>query len=137
MSALLTRDNFRIGVFERDNHTCVFCDKPAADAHHIIERRLWPDGGYYLSNGASVCGDHHLDCEMTTISVEDVREACKIEKPILPPHLYADQVYDKWGNIVLPNLQRLKGELFFDESVQKILKRGGVLDLFTNLHRLS
>jgi len=130
---LLIRDEFREQVFERDGHKCVFCEKPAADAHHIIERRLWPDQGYYLSNGASVCGDHHLECEMTTISVEDVREACGIDKFVLPPHLYADQVYDKWGNIVLPNGQRLKGELFHDESVQKILAKGKVLDLFTTL----
>ena len=30
----------------------------------------------------------------------------------------------------MPNGTRLKGELFFDESVQKILAQGGVLDLF-------
>ena len=128
---LLTRVDFREGVFKRDGHVCVFCDEPAVDAHHIIERRLWPDYGYYLNNGASVCEEHHLACEMTTISVEEVREVCGIEKPVIPPHLYSDQIYDKWGNIVLPNTQRLKGELFFDESVQKILGKGKVLDLFT------
>lgn len=133
MNKLLTRDDFRNSVFERDNHTCVFCDKPAVDAHHILERRLWGESsGYYLNNGASVCGEDHLMCEMTTISVEEVREACGIEKPIIPPHLYNDQIYDKWGNIILPNKQRLKGELFFNESVQKILRRGQVLDLFTS-----
>lgn len=129
---LLSRDDFRNGVFERDKHTCVFCDAPAADAHHILERRLWPDGGYYLSNGASVCNFHHIECEKTTISVEEVRDACGITKATLPPHLYSDQIYDKWGNVILPNGQRLKGELFFDESVQKILGKGGVLDLFTD-----
>ncbi len=129
---LLTRDQFREGVFQRDGHCCVFCHLDAVDAHHIIERRLWPDSGYYLDNGASVCAAHHYDCEMTIISVEDVRSACGIEHLILPPHLYHDQVYDKWGNIVLPNGQRLKGELFFDESVQKILRKGRVLDLFTD-----
>jgi len=129
---LLTRDEFRDAVFERDGHKCVFCGEPAQDAHHILERRLWPDGGYYLSNGASVCGAHHLACEYTTISVEEVREACGIEKFNLPPHLYDDQVYDKWGNIVQPNGTRLKGELFHDESVQKALKEGGVLGQFVN-----
>jgi hypothetical protein len=109
----------------------VVCSKPATAAHHIIERRLWSDGGYYLNNGVSICDEHHLDCEMTTISVEEIREACGILKPIIPSHLYKDQVYDKWGNIVLPNKQRLKGELFFDESVQKILERGNVLSEFT------
>ena len=132
MNKLLTRDQFREGTFARDNYTCVFCDKPAKDAHHIIERRLWPDSGYYLNNGTSVCEEHHLACEMTTISVEQVREACKINKPIIPEDMYDDQIYDKWGNIILPNGQRTKGPLFYDESVQKILREGRVLDLFTD-----
>ena len=129
---LLSRDDFRDGVFARDGHVCVFCDSPAVDAHHIIERRLWPDGGYYLENGASVCAEHHIACEETRISVEEVRDVCGIKLIIVPPHLYADQTYDKWGNPVLANGQRLKGELFFDESVQKILRQGGALDLFSN-----
>lgn len=129
---LLTRDKFREGVFARDNHKCVFCDKPAVDAHHILERRLFSDGGYYLDNGASVCVLHHLQCEMTIISVEAVREACGIDKKIIPEHLYADQPYDKWGNPLLANGTRAKGELFYDESVQKILKKGCALDLFTD-----
>lgn len=129
---LLTREQFRDGVFARDRHSCVFCGRTAQDAHHIIERRLWRDGGYYLANGVSVCGEHHLQCEMTTLSVEQVREAAGIRTKLVPPHLYPDQVYDKWGNPVLGNGQRLKGELFFDESVQKILAAGGVLDLFTD-----
>jgi len=132
MNKLLSRDDFRNGVFARDNHICVFCDLPAKDAHHIIERRLWPDSGYYINNGASVCEQHHLECEMTTLSVEEVREACGIEKKVLPPHLYNDVIYDKWANILLPNGTRLKGELFSDESVQKILRRGRVLDSFVN-----
>lgn len=121
MMKLLTRDQFREGVFARDNHKCVLCGYPAKDAHHIIERRLFPDGGYYLNNGASVCAECHMDCEATDVSVERVREAAGIIKPVLPPHLYDDQVYDKWGNIILPNGQRLRGELFSDESVQKVL----------------
>lgn len=130
---LLTRDDFRNNVFARDNHCCVLCGNPAQDAHHVLERRLFTDGGYYLANGASVCGDCHIKCEQTTISVEEVRSAAKIDKPILPLHLYRDQQYDKWGNIVLPNGQRMAGELFHDESVQKILGQGGFLNIFTHL----
>lgn len=130
---LLSRDDFREQVFARDQHTCVFCDLPARDAHHIIERRLWSDGGYYLANGASVCETHHLACERTTISVEQVREACGITTVLVPQHLYPDQAYDKWGNPVLASGMRLKGELFFDESVQKVLAEGGVLADFSDL----
>ncbi len=129
-SKLLTRDEFREGVFERDGHKCVFCGEPAVDAHHIIERRIWGNGGYFIDNGASVCEKHHIECEKTDISVEQVREKCGIKKIVLPEHLYDDQIYDKWGNIILANGQRLKGELFYDSSVQKILS--GVLDLFTD-----
>lgn len=131
---LLTRDEFRKKVFERDNHTCVLCNEPAKDAHHILERKLWPDGGYYLENGASVCEKHHLDCEMTLISVERVREMCHLSNamPVIPLHMYTDQTYDKWGNPILSNGQRLRGELFYDENVQKILEKGKVLDLFTH-----
>ena len=128
MSKLLTRDEFREAVFARDNHKCVFCGAPAVDAHHIIERRLFTDQGYYLDNGASVCAECHIKCETTEYSVEDVRLACGIKKIIVPAHLYPDHQYDKWGNPIMSNGQRLKGELFFDESVQKILKQGGYRD---------
>jgi hypothetical protein len=131
---LLTRDHFRNAVFERDNFLCVICNCPAQDAHHIIERRLFKEphefGGYFVNNGASVCGSCHIACEKTLISVEQVREAAGIKKKVLPSHLYDDQTYDKWGNIILENSQRLKGELFYDESVQKILSE--VLHLFTH-----
>ena len=129
---LLSRDAFREAVFARDYHSCVICGERAVNAHHIIERRLWPDGGYYLDNGASLCAEHHLQCEQTTITVDDVRLAAGITKIIVPPHLYDDHQYDKWGNPLLPSGMRMKGELFHDESVQKILAAGGVLDLFTN-----
>ena len=139
-SSLLTRDQFREGVFARDGHKCVVCGKPNnptsslsrdhLDAHHILERRLWPDGGYYLDNGASVCEEHHIESEETRISCDRLRELCGITKVSLPPHLYRDQPYDKWGNPILPNGMRLRGELFDDVSVQKVL--APVLALFTD-----
>lgn len=129
---LLSRERFRDAIFARDGQRCVFCSAPAADAHHIMERRLWSDGGYYLDNGASVCPEHHVQCETTIISVEAVRIACGIQKVLVPPHLYPDQPYDKWGNPILPNGTRMRGELFHDESVQKVLARGEMLDLFTH-----
>ena len=54
MEILLTRDAFRNAVFERDGHLCVICKEPAIDVHHIIERRLFSDGGYYIDNGVSL-----------------------------------------------------------------------------------
>jgi len=108
----------------------VACGAPAVDVHHIIERRLFADGGYYLENGASLCEQHHIAAEETTLSCKTIREAIGMMKFPLPEHLYSDIDYDKWGNVILANGNRLKGELFFDVSVQKILSQGKVLDLF-------
>lgn len=130
MSKLLSRDDFRASVFARDREMCVVCKKPAADAHHIIERKLWSDGGYYLENGVSLCHEHHLEAEATTLSCEDLRGLAAITKFPLPDHMYVDQRYDKWGNPVLPSGLRLKGELFEDVSVQRALE--SMLSLFTD-----
>jgi len=125
----MTRDEFRDGVFERDNFKCVVCGKDGKDAHHIIERRLWDDGGYHIDNGATLCEEHHVLAEKTVLSCDDIRIAAKINTICLPPYFYRDKKYDKWGNEILNSGLRVKGELFFDESVQKILS--DVMDQFT------
>lgn len=129
---LLDRDTFRESVFTRDGFSCVICGEPAKDAHHIIERRLFSDGGYYLNNGASLCEKHHIEAEQTTLTCDEIRKAAKIETVVLPEHFYSDVEYDKWGNEILRNGTRIKGDLFDDPSVQKILKQGNVLSLFAN-----
>lgn len=129
MPSLLARDEFRNAVFARDGHKCVVCKAPAQDAHHVLERRLWLDGGYHLDNGVSVCGHHHLLAESTELSCDELRGLAGITKVVLPEHLYEGD-YDKWGNPILPNGTRLKGELFHDESVQKVL--APVLHMFVD-----
>lgn len=121
INKLLSREDFKSKGFKRDNYTCVFCSLPAHSVHHIIERHLFPDGGYYLDNGASVCEQHHWDVEKTDISVEEVRKACGIINIVLPPHLDPNLSYDKWGNIILDNGMREPGEMFWEDNVQKIL----------------
>lgn len=129
----MTKDEFRKAVFERDGNRCVMCGEVGQDAHHILERRLWEDGGYYVDNGATLCEQHHIEAEQTKLSPEVIREAAGIIKRVLPEHLYRDYRYDKWGNIVLPlpSKARMKGELFHDPFVQKILASANALDKFT------
>lgn len=136
---LLSREAFREGVFARDGHACVICGRTEVDgirldAHHIIERRLFrEDGGYYLNNGATLCDEGedgcHYRAETTELSVEDVRLAAGIDRPVIPDELYSDHVYDKWGNGILEDGRRSRGPLFGDESVMKVL--GARVDLFT------
>jgi len=140
---ILSRKDFERLVFERDGGTCIFCDKKAVDAHHIVERKLFPpdSGGYFLDNGASVCAHHHMQVEMTTISCGKVRRAAGIARAALPPgdHFDPGQVYDKWGNtIYVPDdvtgndeeedaestYARRPGQMFHLANVQKSLKSG-------------
>jgi hypothetical protein len=140
MFKLLTRKDFREAVFKRDNYACIICgeksiglddkgDSINLDAHHIIERRLFEDGGYYIENGATLCETHHRMAETTELSCDDIREKIGIFDFPIPSHLYSDVNYDKWGNILIPNGTRAMGELFFDESVQKVIEP--VLHLFS------
>jgi len=120
----LTRKQFRNGVFERDGYKCVNCgasaDDTPLDAHHLIERRLWSDFGFYIDNGVTVCDPCHIKAEQTVLSCEELRELAGIKETILPDFFYPDTRYAKWGNPILPDGRRLNGDLFFDESVQKI-----------------
>jgi hypothetical protein len=129
---LLSRDEFKTAVFKRDGGQCVICKRvPAIDAHHLIDRSLWGDSqGYYLENGVSLCGACHLKAEMTLVSCDDLRQAAGITAVFLPDHFYIDDRYDHWGNILHPTGMRIKGELFGQENVQRILKQAGVLDQF-------
>ncbi len=128
----LTREQFREAVFARDGHRCVRCGAPAADAHHVIDRALFADGGCHLDNGASLCADHHLEAETTSLSVEDVRRGAGITRPVTPPQFEEGQRYDKWGNPILPNGQRMRGEMFGLENVTRALAASGSLALFTD-----
>ncbi len=127
---LLSRDRFKVAVFARSKGLCVFCGQPAVDAHHILERKLFPDQGYYLSNGAAVCATHHWDCETTRLSVEQVRAACGIRDAVLPPGISSTSIVDKWGNRVWPNGLRTWGPLQSDAGARRALAAGGALGLF-------
>ena len=114
---LLTREEFKKQIFGKTNGKCCVpgCDLDAVDAHHIMDRKLWTDGGYYISNGTALCSKHHLDAERGLITpiqcleymginLNDIRTPDKlIEK-------YKDKDYDfytlameagiinKWGD---------------------------------------
>lgn len=119
---LVSREQFKEMAFKRDGYKCVFCSETKISCHHILDRKLFADGGYYVDNGASVCDKHHWDCEKTDLSVEVVRKACGIENIIVPEGFDKQKIYDKWCNVILPDGRREPGPMFFEENVQKVLK---------------
>lgn len=124
---LLGRAAFKAAVFLRDKGACVICGAPGDAAHHILERKLFGDGGYYLSNGSTLCGPCHIEAERTTLSVETIRSACAIDAPALPRGFAPKTRYDKWGNEILSDGHRLRGPLFDDPGAKKILAEAGIL----------
>lgn len=129
---LLTRDEFKEEVFARSRGKCVFCAAAAVDAHHILDRKLFADGGYYLNNGAAVCADHHWQCETTEITLPEVYRAAGITSPVFPPGFESDpRAYDKWGNkFTNPGsmtLDRDGGPLKDDDGCRNALERANLL----------
>ena len=135
LNVLLTREEFKRQVFARSRGLCVLCSAPAVDAHHIMDRKLFADGGYRLSNGAAVCSACHWRCETTEVPVEEVLRASGLDTPLLPPGFDASLSYDKWGNEIRPDGQRVPGPLFHDEGARRALEKGRVLWKFgAHLH---
>lgn len=138
---LLSREEFRFAVLARHGGWCCVpdCPNPAEDAHHIMERQLWADGGYYLANGAALCDQggrgHHMAAERTLLSTEDLRRWSGIDQVLLPEHLVADTQYDAWGNEIRPDGTRSPGELFWEPQVQQALGEAGLLRLFDHRQR--
>ena len=130
---LLSREQFRTLTLHRFKGICCAseCTKEAVDAHHILNRNLYsqPDefGGYFLENGAGLCSTHHYQAELTLITVEQLREDCKIVTPSIPSPLDKSKIYDCWGNEIVNAYTRLPGLLFHDEGCQKALTKAGVL----------
>ena len=131
-SPSLSREQFSAAVLALLAGRCAVphCPHDAVEAHHLLNRNLWVDGGYYVANGAPLCSEHHLAAERTTLSVSDLRTWCGHTESVLPAHLDASGEYDTWGNAVHADGTRSPGEMYFTDPCQAALKAGGVLHLF-------
>jgi hypothetical protein len=109
MEKLLTREKFRNITLEKFNKKCAFCDNIAVDAHHIYERKLWIDEGYYLSNGCPLCEKHHRLAERDMITPSECRRRCNHLEHIHPDIFASNILYNKWGDkYKKPNRIRIK-----------------------------
>lgn len=92
------RSQFREEVFARENNTCIvpWCSNKADDAHHILERSLWNNGGYISQNGVGVCNKHHKYAEESEIPPQAFYQWIGITDPELPETV-SSKFCDKWG----------------------------------------
>lgn len=100
--SLLTRQEFKEQVLARSEGKCVVCGAPAVDAHHIVDRKCFDDGGYYLDNGAALCAECHLAAEDGRLTCNRLRHNAGIYTVRLPASWDPSRTYDKWGNVVPP-----------------------------------
>lgn len=122
---LLSREAFKEKTLARVGGRCCLCEAQAVDAHHILERKLWADGGYYAENGAPLCGRCHWDAEMGKVAPEAVRAAAGISAYPSPEGLGAGRI-DKWGNRYSEALGAwIEGPLGQDAGMLKALAAGG------------
>ena len=107
---LLTREDFKKQVFNKTHGKCCIgeCGDNAVDAHHIMDRKLWTDGGYYLSNGAALCSVHHYMAEKSMITPKQCYLFMGIEHPKKPDTIdwltqeefeqcVENETINKWG----------------------------------------
>lgn len=104
----MSRQDFREACVERDGGECLVpsCDRDVTaspdgpgEVHHIIERKLWHDGGYIPDNGACVCNPHHRLAEENVIPPQAFWRWADVQDPPLPKSLEHTYV-DKWGDEV-------------------------------------
>lgn len=92
---------FRSIVFERDNHKCKICGKPAVNAHHITDI---PNGMYVIENGVSLC-------DQCYIKAENYRLNDYGEKGYSP-----DELYELIGSNKYLAYKKSKGEFYCEEG---------------------
>jgi hypothetical protein len=93
----MTRQEFKESVFAATKGKCCVpnCTCDAVDAHHIMNRHLWANGGYILSNGAALCEKHHLEAERGVITPRQCMEYMGVEKcDIKKPDAFNDILTD-------------------------------------------
>lgn len=130
LDKLLSRDNFISLVHQRALGFCAICHERATVSHQLMDRRLFPNDGYYLGNGVALCDHHYKLAQATVITVEQLRELAKIGIVIMPPGLSMGARYDRWGNIIVSDSMIIVGPLRAEPVMHRALlagKKGDIL----------
>lgn len=111
----MTRQEFKESVFKVTKGKCCVpgCGCDAVDAHHILNRHLWNDYGYRLSNGAALCEKHHLDAEFGKITPRQCMEYMGIKKEDIkmPEAFNGIMTYEEYIDFLMNDEINVNGEL--------------------------
>lgn len=128
MKIFLTREKFRNDVLNRDHQKCIICSETEKlTAHHIIDRSLFENGGYYIDNGITLCESCHIKAENGTYTCDELRYKAQISEIIVPDGFDNSKVIDKWGNLLTeelikyPRTQHLTGSGLSKDDISETI----------------
>lgn len=111
----MTREEFKKEVFNVTKGKCCVpgCECDAVDAHHILNRHLWSNFGYILSNGAALCSKHHIEAEAGIITPRQCLEYMGVKKEdIQMPDEFNDvMTYDEYIDFLMNDEITVSGNL--------------------------
>lgn len=109
----------------RQKERCAICQQPGVLGHEVYDARLFGITGArgLADNTVYLCREHHYEAMRTNILPEELIRCAGISAPALPPSLEKDQAYDRFGNPVLANGNRMIGELYYLSDVQALLEQ--------------
>lgn len=111
----MTRQEFKQSVFSVTKGKCCVpnCNCDAVDAHHILNRHLWKDFGYRITNGAALCAKHHLDAESGIITPRQCLEYMGIKKEDIemPEAFDGIMTYEEYVDFLMNDEINVAGEL--------------------------
>lgn len=128
---MLSQKSLAERVLARDSGRCVICGKLTSRISEIMDWRLWELNERPIGNLVTLCDQHAIDSAAMEIELEQLRLAADIDAE-LPPQLYLMQRYDRWGNPILKDGKRARGELFYEPDVYSSLKNLGLLRTFSD-----
>lgn len=111
---------------ETSSAPCTYCGDEPAELYPLLDARLFSENQVAENLKTPLCSRCRQELKSTKLLPEEIMELTD-----LPPQLSRQARYDHWGNPVLPDGRRLKGELFYKDEVQQALRESGAISLFT------
>lgn len=109
---------------------CLMCECAAVVTHPMMSPALW-EGTPAAANIIKLCDHHAILLLSGQLTRQELIAKAPLLSPVLPPQLYPTMNYDHWGNLILNDNRRARGELFHMPNTQQALLASDALSMFT------